>query len=58
MDNEYSGSILVFDVIEKHYLQQGCRDDQSSYSFDELIKELNEWKASAKNLTELSNVNA
>ena len=42
MDNEYSGSILVFDVIEKHYLQQGCRDDQSSYSFDELIKELNE----------------
>jgi len=42
MDNEYLGSILVFYVTEKHHLQQGYRDDQSSYSFDELIKELNE----------------
>jgi len=43
MDNDfgYRDAVAWADVTECDYLQQGYRDDQSSYSFDELIKELN-----------------
>ena len=39
--NEYLGSILIFDVTECNYLQQGNQGDISSYTLDELIEELN-----------------
>ena len=39
--SEYEESVAWCDVTEHDYLEQGYRNDDSCYSFNELMKELN-----------------
>ena len=38
---DYIDAVNWTDAVEKDYLQQGHRDDESGYTFDEIIEELN-----------------